>query len=100
MALRGFRSPGRFIKLFGTNVVNRATVGSPCLWLARRLYVNTAAALAGFLGVSNYTRGLAGSSPLPASVPQSASSPRRLCFIRLRPLPSYTRSEVASAGSA
>ena len=45
MALRGFRSPGRFIKLFGTNVVNRATVGLPCLWLARRLYVSTAAAL-------------------------------------------------------
>ena len=47
MALRGFRSPGRFIKLFvtGTNVVNEATVGLPCLWLARRLYVNTAAVL-------------------------------------------------------
>ena len=47
MALRGFHSPGRFIKLFvtGTNVVNKATDGLPSLWLARRLYVNTAAAL-------------------------------------------------------
>ena len=47
MALRGFHSPGRFIKLFvtSTNVVNKATVGVPYLWLARRLYVDTAAAL-------------------------------------------------------
>ena len=42
-----FCSPGCFIKLFvtGTNVVNKATVGVPYLWLAQRLYVNTAAAL-------------------------------------------------------
>ena len=47
MTLRGFSSPGRFIKLSvtGTNVVNKATVGVPYLWLARRPYVNTAAAL-------------------------------------------------------
>ena len=61
MALRGFRSPGRFIKLFvtGTNVVNKATVGSSCLWLARQLYVSTAATLADLSGISNRTRGLA-----------------------------------------
>ena len=61
MASRGFRSPGRFIKLFvtGTNVFNKATVGSPCLWLARRLYDNSAAALADLSGISNRTRGLA-----------------------------------------
>ena len=86
---RGLRSPGHFIKFFvtGTNVVNRATVSSPCLWLARRLYINTAAALAGLPGVFNRTRGLAWPSPLPASASPLASSPRRLCHVRLRPQP-------------
>ena len=47
MELRGFRSPGRFIKIFvtGPNVVNKATDGLPSLWLTRWLYVSTAAAL-------------------------------------------------------
>ena len=89
MASRGFRSLGRFIKLFvtGTNVVNRATVSSPYLWLARRLYINTAAALAGLPGIFNRTWGLAWPSPLPASASPLASSPRRLCHVRLRPQP-------------
>ena len=106
--MRGFRSPGHFIRLYVNTAdrrqrrqqIPRAMVGSSCLWLARRLYVNTAAAFAGLPGIPNSSRGLAWPSPLPASASPSASYLRRFCLVRLRPLPSYPGSGVASVSFA